>query len=972
MHKNILKQRRCAALVTLGITFIFCPRLFSFNIAIWPGDDASVWAPALNLTNVIAISGGASHAMALRADGTIVSWSGAYASDMGVTNGVQIASGWCHDLAVKADSTVVEWGLTPPNCGSTAPGATAMPAGLTNIVAAAGGEEHSLVLKSDGTCVSWGWMTVGAAYVPEGLSNVTAVAAGFDVSAALKSDGTVVNWGYTGYGGTGGNGLTGISAIAMGHSDGLALQSNGTVVVWGGTLSQPPVTLSNVVKIGAKQTWACALQTNGTLITWGDNLGGQLNSPNQPLTNVIQLAPMSYAGMLLVGDGPPQPLWILSNTVAIAESNVIFKGEAVGTEPLTYQWFFHGTNLPGATHATLLLTNTQPDAAGPYFVVVSNAFGVSTNSGAQLAILPESITAQPANQMAYGGDNVTNNVGVQGGELVYQWRLSGTNLDGATNAQLVLPNVTTNQAGDYSVLITNRYGSVESSNATLTVVPVAITSPPAGLSRYTGDSAGFSVTAAKNGPFTYQWRRNETDLPGATNATLSLTNLATTDQGNYTVWVTNPYGSAESAAAYLSVVNSQPVISSQPASQGGYPGGKAAFQVTANGSKPLAYQWLGNGTNIQYATNSTLLLTNLAFLNAGNYSVQISNSVGSILSSNAALTILGVMTWGNTNYYGLANIPLDLTNVTAIAGGAAHSVALKSTGRVAVWGDNTHGQTNVPASASNVVAIAAAYYHTLALKTNGTVVSWGDMTTVPANVTNIIAIAAGDAHSLALRADGTVVAWGSGTATNVPANVTNALAIAAGNNFSVALKPDQTLTAWGTAPSTNRMTNVVAIAANESMLAALRADRTLVAAGGMSPATILSNVVAVAAGYNFFQALRTNGTVTNFAMGGYGLTPPAGLTNVAVLAAGQWHGLAIIGTGPQPGQIPCTNLKRNTNAFSLSLPSQYGHLYWLEYKNSLTDTNWKTLPLNLSTGATLNVTDTAATNSTRFYRVRQW
>jgi hypothetical protein len=65
-------------------------------------------------------------------------------------------------------------------------------------------------------------------------------------------------------------------------------------------------------------------------------------------------------------------------------------------------------------------------------------------------------------------------------------------------------------------------------------------------------------------------------------------------------------------------------------------------------------------------------------------------------------------------------------------------------------------------------------------------------------------------------------------------------------------------------------------------------------------------------------------------------------------------------------------LKRNTNAFSLSLPSQYGHLYWLEYKNSLTDTNWKTLPLNLSTGATLNVTDTAATNSTRFYRVRQW
>src|SRR5256885_1652282 len=126
-------------------------RAMAFNIAIWPGDDASVWASGLNLTNVMGVSGGDGHAMALRADGSVVSIYGSTGYEMGVTNGIRVASGWCHDLAVKADGTVVEWGLGTPNCGSTAPGTTSMPAGLSNIVAAAGGYEHSLVLRGDGT-----------------------------------------------------------------------------------------------------------------------------------------------------------------------------------------------------------------------------------------------------------------------------------------------------------------------------------------------------------------------------------------------------------------------------------------------------------------------------------------------------------------------------------------------------------------------------------------------------------------------------------------------------------------------------------------------------------------------------------------------------------------------------------------------------------------------------------------------------
>lgn len=201
-------------LVASGILATSCDSSFGFNIAAWPGEDASVWVPPLNLTNVLAVSGGDGYAMALRVDGTAVYWRSSSYGESGLTNIVGIASGWCHDLALKSDGSVAELGG-----GSTCWGSgsyTTIPSGLSDATAIAAGLRHSLVLKADGMCVSWGWMSVGSgtAYVPDGLSNVVAVAAGMDMSAALKSDGTLVNWGFADSGGTSGNGLTGISAIA--------------------------------------------------------------------------------------------------------------------------------------------------------------------------------------------------------------------------------------------------------------------------------------------------------------------------------------------------------------------------------------------------------------------------------------------------------------------------------------------------------------------------------------------------------------------------------------------------------------------------------------------------------------------------------------------------------------------------------------------------------------------------------------
>ena len=62
-----------------------------------------------------------------------------------------------------------------------------------------------------------------------------------------------------------------------------------------------------------------------------------------------------------------------------------------------------------------------------------------------------------------------------------------------------------------------------------------------------------------------------------------------------------------------------------------------------------------------------------------------------------------VVGWGD-NSYGQATVPGGLANVTAIAGGRYHSLALKSDGTVAAWGDNTGGQSTVPTGLANVIA----------------------------------------------------------------------------------------------------------------------------------------------------------------------------------------------------------------------------------------------------------------------------
>ena len=365
---------------------------------------------------------------------------------------------------------------------------------------------------------------------------------------------------------------------------------------------------------------------------------------------------------------PPTILTQPTKQTVFVNGTATFAVVAGGTTPLSYQWDFNGRNLDGATNTLLTLTNVQLSQAGNYSVQVGNAFGSTNSSNAVLSVvdLPPTIIVQPTNQVVIMGDTANFSVAVTGfPPLSYQWNFNGTNLDGATNASLALTNVQFSQAGNYAVLVTNAYGSILSSNAVLSVVglPPTILTQPTNQTVFVNGSTSFAVVAGGTMPLNYQWSLNGTNLDGATNVLLTLTNVQLSQAGNYAVQVANAFGSKNSSNAVLNVVDFPPAIIVQPTNQVVIVEDTANFSVAVTGFPPLSYQWNFNGTNLDGATNASLALTNVQFSQAGNYAVLVTNAYGSILSSNAMLTVnppppcvdppVGLVTWwqaeGNAN-----------------------------------------------------------------------------------------------------------------------------------------------------------------------------------------------------------------------------------------------------------------------------------------------------------------------------------
>jgi endonuclease/exonuclease/phosphatase family metal-dependent hydrolase len=247
--------------------------------------------------------------------------------------------------------------------------------------------------------------------------------------------------------------------------------------------------------------------------------------------------------------------------------------------------------------------------------------------------------------------------------------------------------------------------------------PPAIVTQPQSQTNAAGATITFSVEASGSGKLACQWQFNGTNIAGATANPFVLVNAQLTNNGNYSVIVTNLFGSVTSSNAVLLLTNAPPAITTQPQNQSVLAGQTATFSVAATGTPPLNYQWFFSGTNIAGATTNPFTLANVQLTNAGNYSVVITNIAGSVTSSAPSLTVLftNPMVFAQWNFNSItpdnntttgATTPSVGVGTAALVGGTTATFATGDTTLdPAPAADNTAwNTTSYPASGNNKTA----------------------------------------------------------------------------------------------------------------------------------------------------------------------------------------------------------------------------------------------------------------------------
>ncbi len=376
----------------------------------------------MDLVGVKAIAGGDQHALALKADGTVVAWgdhvAGQIAVPSGLSNVASIAAGADFSGVIFNDGTVRIW-------GATTGGVTTVPAGLNNVKQLALGRNHAVALKTDGTVVSWGSNTIGQSTVPAGLGEVTAVAAGSDFTLVLKRDGTVATWGTPLVTSAMPAGLSDVKAISAfgaltGGQFAVALKNDGTVVAWGannnGQSTVPPGT-ADVTAVATGAFHTVLLKRDGTVTTFGSGVNGNLLVPPS-LPKATMIAASASGSFALHGSGfaiATQP----SAQLVAAGGTVTLRVDVIGTG-VSYQWRKDGQNIPGATSSTYTITGAAAIHAGSYDVVVTSGSDRIVSAAAVVTVETQAQVSRISNL------SIRTNAGTGADMLIVGFSVNGT------------------------------------------------------------------------------------------------------------------------------------------------------------------------------------------------------------------------------------------------------------------------------------------------------------------------------------------------------------------------------------------------------------------------------------------------------------------------------------------------------------------------------------------------------------------
>jgi hypothetical protein len=302
--------------------------------------------------------------------------------------------------------------------------------------------------------------------------------------------------------------------------------------------------------------------------------------------------------------------------------------------------------------------------------------GLIVTEPPRISVQPVSPT--PPGSAMFHGQPVSFYVIASGGDLKFQWKKDGVDINpdrylggdawkvvsGVTRSELSfkagsgqgINSGTLSDAGIYSVVITNDWGSVTSSGAVLSLItPLRITGRFFPTEVAAGRVSEFRVTAEGYGLMRYQWFKDGMAIPDAVNSRLTLSPVRWTDAGRYKVVVSDEVGSLTSLESVLTVIG-PPSIIKQPQPVSVLAGQSATFSVSAEG--PVGwhthYRWVKRNsltdrvteiaqdrekTDNGNGTASSLTLTAVNAAHAGLYSVEVSTNWGSVISEEVLLTV---------------------------------------------------------------------------------------------------------------------------------------------------------------------------------------------------------------------------------------------------------------------------------------------------------------------------------------------
>jgi len=604
----------------------------------------------------------------------------------------------------------------------------------------------------------------------------------------------------------------------------------------------------------------------------------------------------------------------------LVNSTATFSVSAAGSAPITYQWqeglvgsggpytnLSNGPGISGSTSNVLTLASLTPSESLDYVVIVTNNSGSVTSSPATLTVLTiPDITNNPVSQTVLSGGTATYTVGATGvGTLNYQWQATNsalggfTNIVGATTNTLTLPNVSSNSATFYQVVVGNLNGSVTSVPAGLTVLPSTTLvdvqfDGVINLSTSTGGLGPIQTGAAVLGADGDQWTVETVPYYITTASILSgvpLTNTVGTANGmTLTVGQTNTPGNPVYSGTYNNTTvdpNTTNLMSSLLESFNFYKSPQA-FSISIGG---LSLYTNKAFTLVIYAADPNAPVTETLTITGG---AANGNTAAAVTTSSTSLSLTnspgGVGVSYNTFVGTLTNGTLSF-NITG--GGPNGHIGINGFQLLVsptvppVITSEPVSQTNVVGSTVqfNVVAAGASAL-TYQWQTNGVSVGNGGVFSgTTSNVLTLTSINTNDALAYQV-----VVSSGGYSVTSSPAANLTVLAIPLITTNPVS----QTALSGGTATFT--------VAANGSGLS-YQWQATNSAAGGFTnivgattnTLTLTSVTTNNASSYQVIVA-NGNGSVTSAPPAALNILPATELIDVDIgTSAGKQSGAAVLG-----------------------------------------------------------------------------